>query len=348
MSTESKISWTDATWSPVTGCTAESPGCKNCYAKREVQQRWSKNPRSIFYGRSFGDVRCHPEKLDQIIRWKKRRRIFVCPRADLFHPEVPFEFIAAVFGAMAVSDHDLQVLTKRADRMLEFFLWLDRRVEEVDMFMSTTAYCVSRLDSELSNLQMGRAGYGDKCDFPPWPLPNVRLGVSVENQKAAGDRILQLMRSPAAFRWISAEPLLGPVDLTRVELSGGHFDALRGGEVACGGKVWELPGLDGVVAGGESGKKSRPTHPLWFRMLRDQCGAAGKPFNLKQAGEWTWEPNDAPQQVWVAADGRGARNDLDSDMMLGRSGTKWLLMGRVGIRASGRLLDGILHDERAN
>lgn len=346
MSTESKIPWTDATWSPVTGCTAESPGCKNCYAKREVQQRWSKNPRSIFYGRSFGDVRCHPEKLDQIIRWKKRRRIFVCPRADLFHPEVPFEFIAAVFGAMAVSDHDLQVLTKRADRMLEFFSWVERRAEEEEE--SVTAFCASCLDNELSDVRSEDTRYSHECAFPPWPLPNVRLGVSVEDQKAA-NRILSLLRSPAAFRWISAEPLLGPVDVTRIELpGGGHLDALRGGEVEHEGNVHMLPGLDGVVAGGESGKKARPTHPLWFRMLRDQCAAAGKPFNLKQAGEWTWEPNDAPQQVWVAADGRGTRNDLASDMMLGRSGTKWLLMGRVGIRASGRLLDGILHDERAN
>jgi len=346
MSTESKISWTDATWSPVTGCTAESPGCKNCYAKREVQQRWSKNPRSIFYGRSFDDVRCHPEKLDQIIRWKKRRRIFVCPRADLFHPEVPFEFIAAVFGAMAVSDHDLQVLTKRADRMLEFFSWVERRAEEEEE--SVTAFCISRLDNELSEILPEDSHYSEVFCPRPWPLPNVRLGVSVENQEAADLRIPMLLRAPAAFRWISAEPLLGPVDLTKINLSGGQFDALRGGEVGRGSKVEIWPGLDGVVAGGESGKKSRPTHPLWFRMLRDQCAAAGKPFNLKQAGEWTWRPNDAPKQVWVAADGRGIRNDADSDMMLGRSGTKWLLMGRVGIRASGRLLDGVLHDERAN
>ncbi len=123
----SAIEWTETTWSPVIGCTKVSQGCKNCYAEREVETRWSKNPRSIWYGRAFSDVLCRPEALSGAsspLAWKRPRRIFVCPRADLFHEEVPLEFIDTVFRVMALApEHTFQVLTKRPQRMLEYLVF---------------------------------------------------------------------------------------------------------------------------------------------------------------------------------------------------------------------------------
>ncbi|MBZ0126402.1 MAG: phage Gp37/Gp68 family protein [Rhodocyclaceae bacterium] len=285
MADKSAIEWTDATWSPVTGCDPISAGCKHCYAKREVEIRWSKNPKSEWFGRPFNDVRCHPEKLAGArspLAWKRPRRIFVCPRADLFHDAVPTGFIRAVFDFMAACpQHTFQVLTKHAARM-QFLLW---------------------------------------SEFDWQPLPNVWIGVSVEDQAAADERISLLLQTPAAVRWVSAEPLLGSLDLVnplglwRVGakrlLAPNHY-----------------PDINWVVAGGESGPNARPMHPSWARSLRDQCTKAGVPFLFKQWGEWAPHPEikDAGGSLFHCFD----------------DGT-W--MQRDGKKAAGRLLDGVLHDE---
>lgn len=253
MGDSTKIEWTDATWNPVTGCTKVSQGCKHCYAERD----WARMVHLPAYqGRAFTDVECHPERLYQPIRWKKPRRIFVNSMSDLFYQGVPDEFIAQVFAVMAATpEHTYHVLTKRPERMLAL---LD--------------------DSGFSDLVDDLMHIHTHSDAD-WPLPNVWLGVSVEDQATADERIPLLLRTPAVVRWISAEPLLGPVHVG-LYLSRSNMPGLR----MMPGFRDSLPGIDWVVAGGESGPKARPSHPDWFRSLRDQCKAAGVPFLFKQWG----------------------------------------------------------------
>lgn len=260
MTSKSKIPWTDYTWSPVTGCTPVSEGCEHCYAKRECG-RFGDALHAP--GVPFSQVVLHPSVLEQPLRWRKPRRVFVCPRADLFHPEVPFEYVAAVFGVMAACpQHTFQVLTKRPARMLEFFEW-----------MSMTASAVKLSPRELCFRYAGRLGvFGSLITDGHWLLSNVMLGVTAENQARADERIPLLMRCPAALRFVSIEPMLGPVDLsTTGYLWGGRDDDT------------EVDALDWVICGAESGLGRRPMELDWARSLRDQCQAAGVPFFLKQA-----------------------------------------------------------------
>lgn len=269
-----KIEWADETWNPVTGCTKVSQGCKHCYAERH----WARlsAPGQPYAGRAFTDVRCHPERLQQPLRWRKPRRIFVNSMSDLFHEEVPFEFIAECFQVMTGEcstvpmPHTFQILTKRPERMLAFFSWI-------------------------------RTVSIPESDLPWWPfalwmqvehrLPsNVWLGVSVENQEAAEERIPLLLQAPAAVRFVSAEPLLGPVILDN-----GPGEFLRC--PSCGYAPSDIsrhmdhhlcsgsgPGIHWVIVGGESGPGARPMNPEWGRSLRDQCVSAGVPFFFKQWG----------------------------------------------------------------
>ncbi len=279
MADKTGISWTSATWNPVTGCAKVTQGCKHCYAERD----WARLAHLPAYeGRAFTDVTCHPERLDQPLRWSKPRMIFVNSMSDLFHEDVPDEFIDQVFAVMALAqDHTFQVLTKRPERML--------------------AYLTERA---AGGRHVWRAGQqikmpgGREKPAPGWPLPNVWLGVSVENQAAADERIPLLLQTPAAVRWVSCEPLLGSVDLREVVMPDGdtlgtylHNDG-------------EQAGLDWVVVGGESGPKARPMHPDWARRLRDQCEDARVPFFFKQTGLWQLLPSTtdsssiAPKDLW--------------------------------------------------
>lgn len=257
MSDVSRIEWTEATWNPIVGCTAVSPACDFCYAAREASGRLSALPlyAGLAKGGVFtGEVRLVPDRLDQPLRWRRPRRVFVNSMSDLFHEGVPDEFIAKVFAVMAMAKaHTFQVLTKRHGRMR------------------------SLLNDHRFWLQVGMAGL-DRDWWPPnhgvsldaHALPNVWIGVSVEDQKWADIRIPALLGTPAAVRWLSCEPLLGPVDLFG----------------------WRN-GLDWVVGGGESGPKARPMDPAWARLLRDRCVDAGVPFFFKQWGEWgpaNWKP----------------------------------------------------------
>lgn len=287
MSDKTGIEWTDATWNPVTGCAKVSAGCKHCYALREWP-RMAANPKTVYYGREFTDVRCHPERLDQPLRWKKPRMIFVNSMSDLFHESVSAEFIGEVFNVMhKAKQHTFQVLTKRPERMLE---WISR-----------SAYL---------------------CNDP---LPNVWIGVSVEDQASADERIPLLLQTPAAVRWISAEPLLGAVDVSRfLEFYSGPGDAFR---------------LDWVVAGGESGPHARPMHPDWVRSLRDQCKAASAQFMFKQWGEWV--PDD--YQTVMPSGATPHRCDIAIDGRVFDHMPAWIdtvVMMRPGKKAAGRLLDG--------
>jgi len=311
------------TWNPVTGCSKVSDGCAHCYAEREFP-RLVGNPKLKAYpaGRKFTDVMCHPERLDQPLRWRKPRAVFVNSMSDLFHPDVPDEFIAQVFGEMKCArQHIFMVLTKRPDRMRDWLLrcgnggglgWITHDGTEPAKAYNGTGIVVGTSDR--------------------WPLPNVWLGVSAEDQ-AANERITLLLQTPAAVRFVSVEPLLGPVDLTRVnDPKFGtclEIDTLAGR--AChldDNSQWtKHQKLDWVICGGESGPRARPMHQDWARSVRDQCQAAGVPFFFKQWGEW------APYKYETDMKRR-------QPLHLYHRWPDKTQMLRVGKKAAGRLLDG--------
>ena len=304
MGDKSNIEWTDATWNPVTGCTKISSGCKHCYAERE----WARLVHLPAYqGRAFSDVACHPERLNQPLSWTKPRRIFVNSMSDLFHPDVPDEFIDEVFAAMALATrHTFQVLTKRPERMLAYISNAEMHVRDI-------------------------VKYEPAAEKVYWPLPNVWLGVSVEDQDTANVRIRLLLQTPAAVRWISAEPLLELVDLFCVREPSGHtFNALSKKT----GIAFRGTGIDWVVAGGESGPKARPTHPGLVRSLRDQCAVADVPFLFKQWGEWQSISDMSIECVYKTPGRAPGHRFVDG-----------VEVYRCGKRAAGRQLDGVLHDE---
>jgi len=320
---KSKIEWTDEVWNIVTGCTKVSQGCKNCYAERE----WPRMTRLVpaYAGRAFSDVRCHPERLDRPLHWKRPRRIFVNSMSDLFHPDVPFEFIDKVFAIMAMApQHTFQILTKRPERMRDY------------------------LTAEREHLVKGRAwemlGHMPKrsnlCMAAPWPLPNVHLGVSIEDQPTADARVIELIATPAAVHWASAEPLLGPIDLNRILVNpdrGFHVSALHEQHDDC--YYQSDAQLDWVVVGGESGPNARPMNPQWARNLRDQCAAAGVPFLHKQNGEFSTPITEQHKSDF--AEGKGFFGTLSLSGSFENRGNGVI---RVGKKAAGRLLDGVLHD----
>jgi protein gp37 len=285
VSDNSAIEWTDATWNPVTGCTEVTPGCDNCYAKT-FAERWRGTP-GHYFEQGF-DVVLRPDKLTLPLTWRKPRRVFVNSMSDLFHDQVPDAYIAEVFAVMARTPrHTYQLLTKRHGRM--------RSLLNRPSFRGTIA----------------DAGEG-------WPLPNVWLGVSVEDQARAELRIPALLDTPAAVRWLSCEPLLGPVDLFR------------------NSRIDRDPGLDWVVVGGESGHGARPMEPAWARSLRDQVTGAGVPFFFKQWGEWA--PNG------FRGIGRFVGRERLVGPVLDKMGHREVIE-RLGKKAAGRELDGRTWDE---
>lgn len=330
---DSKIEWTDAVWNPVTGCTRVSAGCDHCYAvgmtaRLEAMGKNSmtnatqqKCLRDKYAGltvmnkageRQFnGKIRTHDDALEIPLRWKKPRRIFVNSMSDLFHRDVPFEFIDRVFAVMSLCpQHTFQVLTKRPERMAEYlFAW-----EMCDNHGRPIRERVARAIADLPSCR----GHTPISPTIEWPLKNVWLGTSAENQEAADERIPHLLRCPAAVRFLSCEPLLGPIEFSDVSK---RSDAvLQLGELS-------LSGIDWVIVGGESGSKARPMHPDWARSIRDQCAAAGVAFFYKQWGEWC-ETDLNPNKK--------ARKHCFDDGKL---------MQRIGKKATGRLLDGVEHNE---
>ena len=254
MSGKSEIEWTDATWNPVRGCVKVSPGCKHCYAET-FAERW-RGVAGHAYERGF-DPRLAPDQLDAPLRWRKPQRVFVNSMSDLFGDFVPDEYIAAVFGVMAyASQHTFQVLTKRGERMRAWHEWIQRVAPDG----SDVAYC-----AEAAYEAVGEASETEKTRLDgrlildaQWPLPNVHLGVSVEDRKYGVPRIAALRDTPAALRFLSVEPLLEDL---------GALD---------------LRGIGWVIVGGESGHGARPMNEAWVRPIRDQCAAQGVPFFFKQ------------------------------------------------------------------
>lgn len=293
-----KIEWTDETWNPLAGCSPVSEGCRNCYAARHaLRLAGHPNPkisgpyegtaemrgtgatrRPVF----TGTVHLRPEKLAEPLRWRKPRRVFVNAMSDLFHPDVPFEFVDRVFAVMAITpQHTYQVLSKRPDRMEEFSM-------ERSAMLRLAPAREHPVQQEIESWIKQRPTRED-AGLWGWPLPNVWLGTSVENQNAADERIPHLLGTPAAVRFLSCEPLLGPVDLerpTRTDLDA----AFRAGYGAshAGGPI-HTRRLHWIIVGGESGPGARACDVEWIRSVVQQAQAADVPVFVKQLGAWPRE-----------------------------------------------------------
>lgn len=280
------IEWTQGddgsagrTWNPVTGCTKVSPGCTNCYAEN-IARRFAGTKA---FPNGF-DVTLHPERLDQPLRWRKPARVFVNSMSDLFHDGVSDEFIARVWTVMALTpQHTYQILTKRHGRM-RALLSDGARWESllIDAMERVTDNGTARMPAERWDAAYRWMRTRERPTDQIPPLGNVWLGVSVEDQKRADLRIPALLDTPAPVRFLSCEPLLGPVDL------GAPLGVDTGARTfGISTESWAPiapPLIDWVIVGGESGAGARPMHPDWTRRLRDQCSAAGVPFFFKQAG----------------------------------------------------------------
>lgn len=370
-STNTNIEWTDATWNPIRGCSRVSEGCRNCYA--ETAAKWInrlERGRGVPEGEGAydgllaaggqwnGQIKLVPDALDQPFSWKKPRRIFVNSMSDLFHENVPEKFIDRVFAVMALANrHVFQILTKRPQRMQEYLnnFTFERMIESCmdseghSQIPRYTMQKIMHLFGKFPNSTL----YPNEPLRNHWPLPNVWLGVSVEDQKTADARIPVLLQVPAAIRWVSAEPLLGPLNLTELTLpSSYNITPTTPAKINClslddDDRYYQSPSkLDWVVVGGESGKDARPMHPDWVREIRDQCESAGVAFLFKQWGEWV--PRGPTSWGYPVVDGvpRIRLTDAGDDgSALGAEGGNDCWMNRAGKRAAGRLLDGVLHDQ---
>ena len=264
---DSKIQWTDRTWNVVTGCSKVSAGCANCYAERMTRRQVAMGTKK--YAAGFDTVVCHPGELETPLHWKKPRRVFVNSMSDLFHKDVPFEFLDCVQTIkLLCPQHDFQTLTKRPERMAEYYgsRWYNRVVND-QWFDRLNRRRLDKADGAMQHA-MGRS-FGTITCGPPESrvLPNEWLGTSVENQAAADERIPHLLRCPAAVQFLSLEPLLGLVFLPSLGFTGPQTV------------------VDWVIVGGESGPGARPMKPEWVRSIRDQCEAAGVPFFFKGFGK---------------------------------------------------------------
>lgn len=249
MSDKTKIEWTDASWNPVTGCGKVSAGCDHCYAET-IAHRFAGTPA---YPGGF-TVTLRPERLDQPLHWQRPRRVFVNSMSDLFHAAIPDEYIARVFAVMALAPHHtFQVLTKRPGRMRS-------------LLRTPTFWHVVAEQGRAHHIGDAHGWLAVAAMLSGKPLPNVWLGVSAEDQRWAGVRIPLQLDTPAAVRFVSAEPLLGPI--TFADLSPHSM----------------LDALDWLIVGGESSHGARPMHPDWARSIRDQCATAGVAFHFKQTG----------------------------------------------------------------
>lgn len=331
MAKYSRIEWTDATWSPVTGCAPISEGCQNCYARRMANRL---RGRCGYPKENPFKVTLHPERLDEPLKWRKPRKVFVCSMSDLFHPDVPFHYISNIFDIMCswrwpnkeaerIGDeslledpgHTYMVLTKRPERVQDWLQWLFE-------------YWPG--DSPV-NVNLSAEGHFGR---------HIWFGVTAENQQRADERIPILLQIPAAVRFVSVEPMLGPVDLSK--WLGGtwycetcectvdpEFVPFSEIHYPCENYLDFIPGIDWVICGGETGPGARPMHPDWVRSLVLQCKNAGVPFFFKQHGEWLHETQGIDfheghkYYVWP-----------DESMSF-----------RVGKKAAGRILDGRTWDE---
>jgi protein gp37 len=279
---KTSIEWTDFTWNPVTGCHKISPGCKNCYAET-ITTRFA----STWGVNSFRDVITHPERLEEPGKNAKKwagKKVFVCSMSDLFHEDVSDFFILQVMQAIQQLPNTIfQIPTKRPERALEWF-------------------------NQTKSVRI--------------QLDNLWIGVSCEDQITANERIPYLLKIPAKVRFLSCEPLLGPIELRKVDQ---YKNFWLDGYAEC-------PSIDWVIVGGESGHQARPMHPDWARSLRDQCRSARVPFFFKQWGEWIDNQNMPRELI-----------NIDYKKSVFGNGYFQTDMWKAGKSKTGNLLDGVQH-----
>jgi protein gp37 len=363
MAETTSIEWTDATWNPIlarrgatgkTGwhCTHVSEGCRNCHAESINKRLGTQLEYKGGHEKNI-DIYLDEKALLAPLRWKRPKMVFVCSMTDAFADFVHDEWLDKMFAVAALCpQHTFQWLTKRPARARDYLSGFN-----CDGARRLNIAAAGRLMEDGDNA----------CDYvsnAPWPLPNVWFGVSAEDQKSADERIPVLLDTPAAVRWLSAEPLLGGMDLDKPFRSAleqhrgfaGTYHPLDGTWFPAIGNVDEehrnrqegLPRLDWIVTGGESGSKARPAHPDWFRQIRDQCAAAKVPYLHKQNGSWTsvydrdrddpdWRrcaeiEQSRPGQWFNLAGGQGFH------------GERVLRMVRTTKKAGGRALDLVEHN----
>ena len=340
---KTKIEWCDSVWNPIRGCSRVSEGCRHCYAET-MAARFSDEGQAYYHlakrtpdgPRWTGEVRLVQEHLEDPIRWTRPRRIFVNSMSDLFHEKLSITAQTDVFEVMAkCPQHTFQVLTKRADQLY--------KLKQIGVGV---AY---------------RLGQQKTPGF--WPLPNVWIGVSVEDQANADMRIPLLLQAPVAVRFVSCEPLLGPVNLPLAYCNNCFkfvgFKLVNNdkdyGCINCGcylnsmspvnrpGSFHQVAPLDWVICGGESGPGARPMHPDWARGVRDQCVAAGVAFHFKQWGEYGLYDAQKDshiaredQTICVFPDGSIQSNAEAFSM---HADKPWWML-RLGKKRAGRELDG--------
>lgn len=346
---ETSIEWSQFTVNPIRArpknkpgarsghyCEKVGPGCKNCYSS-SLQPRFGMPQ---FQDAEIDDLEVYldPDVLRQVLRRHAPTKFFWCSMTDMFGRWVPNDWIAACFGVMAATPwHTHQVLTKRAARLPEWFEWLQQDQtnpgslaallecamlaaevlyqEDADDLYPEFSAEQKRRDAFMDSIVGGAMTTSDKVVTPvPWPLPNVHLGVSVENQEFANERIPYLRRTPAAVRFVSAEPLLGPVDLFGVDDDGQYGPGFKLTSVKNQtdygtGVEYDVDAqadLDWVIVGGESGNRARPCELDWIRSLVTQCKRVEVPVLVKQLGA---KPYDGGQLVQL----RGSKKGGDID-----------------------------------
>jgi protein gp37 len=332
----SKIEWThrpgtkSEVLNPTTGCDKVSAGCRSCYAE-VMHKRLTGMGQKKYQEPFLGHVKYWPEELAKPFKWKKRRTVFLNSMSDIFHKDVTVQQIAEIYAMMALTDqHTYIVLTKRAERAKEV-------LSSDEFFVEFHCACNRIHDLHIGRLEQEMYQFIECKEF--LPLKNVWQGVSVENNEQAEIRIPDLYKTPAHVHVLSCEPLLGPIDE--------KWFNRRLLEMVGVKKLW-------VIAGGESGHKARPSHPDWFRSLRDQCESADIPFFFKQHG--TWMPSeenitslkqidDLPLRPKEA---RGVelinKDGVHNRRLLIDGVTEPLVrMFKMGKKHSGNLLDGVQH-----
>ncbi|WP_316779656.1 phage Gp37/Gp68 family protein [Streptomyces sasae] len=366
-----RIEWATHVWNPISGCDRVSDGCTNCYAANFARRHramgtrgYETDGRPETSGPGFG-VSLHDWTLTEPLRWRTRRdRIFLNSMSDAFHPQVPDAYLAALWSVMYWTGADVR--GRYAHHPVQTYLILTKRPPRMRSWLTKWADRDTRIDLVKAAAARGWCDQEDidNAPFMPGRLASVWLGVSVEDQATANTRIPELMRTPATVRFVSAEPLLGSVDLTRwlrPVPDCGHVapddgccthpgnmtpECHRGVPcpVTTGGR-WQ--GLDWVIAGGESGPKARPMHPRWPEELRLACEIAGVPYFFKQWGEWAPpqpDPEGAPgrrrRSAYVDHRGRiraastGADQPADTARMV-----------RYGKKQAGNALEGQVYQQ---
>jgi protein gp37 len=279
----------------------------------------------------------HEDKLLEPMTRHKPQRVFVCSMGDLFHPRVGWNYLDKIFAVMAVCQtQTFLVLTKRPRAMRQYIKSLSSEIWRE--LWPRTLQDMGVYDPRQDQLMPPRGARRSLPPFPSWPLPNVWFGVSVEDQRTADERIPTLLQTPAAVRFVSCEPLLGPTNLAP-HLEPSEWDLCPAHDYGDPGYPPKEcpdchigPSLDWVIVGGETGPNARPMHPDWARSLRDQCQEAGVPFFFKQQGEWAFAGAKAPfvlspsGELWQTNPTEDAKG--------------WWPCARVGKKAAGRLLDG--------